>query len=116
MEIEISLKDLIFYGYHGVLEEERKTGNKYKVSISVFIPCDGIREDNLKSTISYADLFEIVREEMSEPKNLLETLSIKIVERIKETFPLIIKGTVNIEKVHPPIPDMIGSASVTLHF
>lgn len=116
-EVEISLNNLSFFGYHGVLKEERKLGNEFKVDLSVSIPFnEGMKEDNLESTISYADLYEIVREEMQRPKKLLEKIAIDIIERIQENFAFVTGGYIRIEKVRPPIPEMLGSASVTLKF
>ena len=117
MEFEICLKDLRFYAYHGVFEEERKTGNEFKVDLSVFTPYDdNIRSDDLSKTVSYANLFNIIKEEMSIPRNLLEKVAIEIALKIKRDFPVIQRGRINIEKIHPPIPGMIGSAAIALNF
>ena len=117
MEFKISLSNLIFYAFHGVYEEERKIGNEFRISLSVFLPYnEEIEEDQLYDTVSYADLYEIVRQEMESPKNLLETVASKIVTRIRSEYPKIKRGEVTIEKVRPPIPGMLGSASVTLYF
>lgn len=116
MELQISLDNLIFYSYHGVYEEERKNGNEFRVSVNISIPYDYEEEDDLKNTVSYADLFLIIQNQMEIPCKLLETVAIKIIRIIKERYPQIIKGKIEIEKIHPPIPGMLGSAKVTLFF
>lgn len=117
MQFEISLNDLSFYAFHGVMEEERRLGNVFKVSLSVVIPFEEeIAEDNIQSTVSYVSLYDIVEQEMKNPCNLLETLALRIVKRIKNQFRFIVGGWVRIEKVHPPIPGMLGTASVKLNF
>ncbi|MCH5236049.1 MAG: dihydroneopterin aldolase [Muribaculaceae bacterium] len=117
MEYKISLNNLLFYAYHGVMEEERKNGNEFRVSLSVFIPYNNeIALDDIDATVSYADLYEIVKEEMAKPKNLLETVAQRIVLDIKSNFPQIKRGEVTIEKMHPPIPGILGTASVSLIF
>lgn len=117
MDLEISLNNLSFYAFHGVMEEERRIGNEFRVDLSVYIPVnEGIKEDRLSSTISYVDLFEIIDEEMKIPTSLLETLAWNIAERIKKKFETVKKGRIRIEKVRPPIPGMLGSASVSLNF
>ena len=117
MEFEISLNDLMFYAFHGVLEEERTLGNQFKVSLSIFLPYnDNLKEDRLTDTISYTDLYEVIKEEMQIPRKLLEKLAIEIAEKIKIKYPELNKGFIKIEKMKPPIPDFIGTASVTLHF
>ena len=117
MDFEISLNDLRFYAYHGVEEFEREFGNKFNVSLSVKIPYDSrIREDDLNFTVSYADLYSIVEAEMLIPRNLLETVAVGIAGKIKERFPIVTGGKIRIEKDRPPIPGMLGSASVILNF
>lgn len=117
MNFKISLDNLTFFAYHGVLEEERKNGNEFHVSLSVSIPyTHKIDEDELQYTVSYADLYKIIDEEMQIPRNLLEKLALEIVRRIEKEFPVVTSGKLVIEKLHPPIPGMLGSASVTLNF
>lgn len=117
MEFEISLNNLSFYSYHGLYEEEKKYGNEFRVNLSVFYIASGDSgNDNIDSTVSYVDLFQIVNEEMEKPRNLLETVALSIVATIKSRFTEINKGKISIEKVHPPIPGMLGSASVSLIF
>ena len=117
MEFEISLRDLRFYAYHGVFEEEKKIGNEFRVSLSVFLPFkESLKEDLLDDTVSYAALYEIVKEEMEKPRNLLEKVAIEIAERIKKKFPEVRKGRVEVEKIHPPIPGILGTAAVALNF
>ena len=117
MEFEICLKDLRFYAYHGVFDGEKKIGNEFRVSFSVFMPFnESIDTDDLEKTVSYADLYEIVKEEMQSPKNLLEKVTSDIARRVKKEFPIITRGRIEIEKVHPPIPGILGSALVALNF
>ena len=117
MEYSISLEDLRFYAYHGVYEEEKKNGNKFTVNLTVNLPFNEIMSsDELSSTVSYADLFEIVKEEMGKPRNLMESVAIDILKRIKKDFPMITSGFIKIEKEQPPIPGMMGKASISLKF
>lgn len=117
MKFEITLNNLLFYAYHGVAPEERQNGNEFTVNLSVFIPCTERHEcDNLAKTVSYADLFEIIKAEMECPRQLLETVAYKIGAEIKKKFEIVESGIIRIEKKRPPIPEMIGSAAVALHF
>ena len=113
----IALNNLRFYSRHGVLEHEKEYGNEFIVNLSVVIPFrEELAADSLENTASYADLFEIVRDEMNISRRLLETVALSIKTRLLNRFPMIVKGFISIEKVHPPIQGMIGSASVTLNF
>ena len=117
LSFDISLNNLRFFAYHGVLDFERKFGNEFVVNLTVKVPFDvRIDRDDLTGTVSYADLYEIIKEEMQQPKNLLEKVAVEIVSKIRDKFSLIQSGYIEIEKVHPPIPGIIGSASVKLNF
>lgn len=117
MEFEISLNNLRFYSYHGVFNEERVTGNEFEVNLTIKLPYkEEMNEDRLDYTVSYADLFSIVKKEMDRPRKLLETVAIEIVKGIQRKFPELKGGSIEIEKKRPPIPEMIGTASVKLIF
>lgn len=115
--LEIKLNNLRFYAFHGVLDFERRAGNEFVVNLSVNVKYDRrVEDDNLEGSVSYVDLYEIINEEMHIPRNLLEKVATRIGTRIIEKFPVIVSGWVSIEKTHPPIESMIGSASVVYHF
>ena len=117
LEFEIKLNDLRFFAYHGLLPHEKEYGNEFIVNLSVIIPfIEGVEKDDLDKSVSYADLYGIIEEEFARPQNLLESVAYKIYRRIKDLSPLIKSGIISIEKVHPPIPSIIGSASVSLKF
>lgn len=116
-KFEISLSDLRFYSRHGVFEQEQKIGNEFTVDLTIETRYDErIEDDDLTATISYADLYEIVREEMETPRKLLETVASKIAGRIKSKCGEIIGGNVTICKSTPPIEGITGKAKVTLIF
>ena len=117
MEFKISLDDIRFHAFHGVEDFEREFGNEFRVSLSVNLPyVSEMENDELSHTVSYADLYEIVKEVMATPCKLLETVALKIASKIKTTYPQITGGNISIQKLRPPIKEMLGSASVTLNF
>ena len=117
MEFEISLKDLRFFARHGVMPFEREMGNEFKVDLLIKLPCDDrFEDDSLDNTVSYADLFEIVADEMNTPRKLLETVALNIAKKIRNYYPQVMKGKITIEKMRPPIVGMIGKAAVSLEF
>ena len=117
MEFEISLNNLLFHGYHGVLPEEKRMGNQFQVDLSVFIPYNSaINEDSIEGTVSYAELYEIIESEMRIPRHLLEKIACDIAFRVKKNYPIVNRGHIRIQKITPPVPGMIGSASIILNF
>lgn len=114
-EIEVFLEKVKFQGYHGVYEYERAHGNQYEVSLRVKYLQLGISpdaKDELNSTVSYVELFEILKSSMAEPKNLLETVGCEVLDKIKKRFPQVTEIECSISKLTPPIPGFIGEAGV----
>lgn len=117
---DITLSQLQFHARHGVFDQEQTVGNDFTVDLTVSIPCketlSSQTQENLGDTISYADLYEIVKEEMSRPRQLLETVATAIADRIQALWPQVQDGSVTICKTTPPIPGITGAAKITLHF
>lgn len=113
---EICLENVKLRGYHGVFDFERTNGNDFQVDLSVKYTAPqlcAIERDELSDTVCYAALFDIVKEEMALPRNLLETVAAAIVSRIKSSYPQCTAIRCKITKLSPPIPDFDGLASVS---
>lgn len=111
-EITIELKSVLFFAFHGLHEEEGKTGNEYEVDLSVRFISDGKMVTKIDETIDYVKLFEIVKQEMEQPRKLLETVAISITEKIQEHFSEVREVQVRINKKNPPIINFSGSVAV----
>ncbi|MDO4789749.1 MAG: dihydroneopterin aldolase [Porphyromonas sp.] len=110
----ITLTNLEFYSFHGVLEQEKVVGGYYSVSLSVSGSFDKAMEnDSIGDTINYATLYDIIREEMGTPSNLLEHVAYRILSKIDEfnTEGLVKKATISITKKAPPIASFQGFGS-----
>lgn len=117
MELTIRLTDLQFHAHHGVFEQESVVGNDFIVSVEITVPWSFDEEsDDLTSSISYADVYSVVEHIMTRPANMLETVAIKIVNVLREKWPVILSGEVTVCKPHPPIPRCMGQASVSIKF
>lgn len=104
-----------FYAYHGVLEQERKVGNHFIVSLSVEVSIDrSLETDDLSDTISYADLYALVNEEMSIPSKLLEHVVGRIHRRLMAYSERILSLRLRLTKLNPPFPGDVRSASVVI--
>lgn len=115
--VQISLRNLRFHAFIGVGERERVIGNEFEVNLAVRIPFrDGMASDDLDSTVSYADLYEVVAAAMTRPRKLLERVALNIVREVKEEWPEVESGEVEIIKIAPPIPGISGEAGVKLFF
>ena len=110
---KIKLKDIKIYAYHGCLSEENLIGGEYLVNLSVFSNLKKSSvSDELKDTIDYVSLLNIVKKEMLSPSKLLENVVKRVVDKIFLVFPKINKVSLEISKLNPPINGNVFSVSV----
>ena len=110
--VTIQLKNLLFFSHHGIHEEEKVLGNTFEINVDIsFNETDRI--DSLEQTINYASVYDIIRQRMTIPTELLETLTQDIAHQIHVFDSRIISIMVSVEKKKPPIPGMEGSVGVT---
>jgi 7,8-dihydroneopterin aldolase/epimerase/oxygenase len=111
--VTVELNAATFFAFHGLYEEEKKTGGEFEVNLGVNYFTGIAVIDNIEQTINYVKLYELVKQQMQVPTGLLETVAMKIAEKIKETFTQVNEIVIKIEKKHPPIHNFSGSLSVT---
>ena len=110
--IAVQLKDVRFFAYHGIYKEELKTGNEFEINLIVYHKPGRKKIKSIRQTINYVSLYELVKEEMQNPRQLLETLAMEITDSIKAAFLRVKEVKITITKVHPPIVNFTGSVSV----
>lgn len=105
MNAHIQIKKLCLYGYHGVLEQEQIVGANFYVSLEASFECqkEAFIDDDLKGTISYAEIVACIKEEMKVPSKLLESLAYRIGNKLMQEFTQIESLTLKIEKENPPM-------------
>lgn len=108
----IHLKNLQFFAYHGIHEEERILGNEFEVNLAVSFPADK-KITSLDDTLNYGELFAMTELKMSAPAALLETIAQELAEEIHERFPQVSTLSISIDKKNPPIPNIRGAAGVS---
>jgi dihydroneopterin aldolase len=115
MKSYIYINQAQFYAYHGVMEQERAVGNTFMVSLSIEMDVtDAIQTDALGDTVSYADLYELVKIEMKTPSKLLEHVAGRIVKAVRTTFPATKRIEISITKKNPPIKGEMEGAGIRL--
>lgn len=106
-----------FYGYHGALPEEKKLGQRFRVTVSLATNLqEAGRTDNLDKTVNYAEVYELCKMIVEgEPVKLIETIAEIIARGIMESFPDKVSGVrVILVKPDPPIPGHYASVSVDI--
>jgi len=115
MNGKVALEGLEFHAYHGVYPQERSSGNKFEVDVTVETEfLHTAFQDDLAGTINYEDLYALVKKEMDKPSKLLETVGHAIAEKILQSFDSAVQAQVKISKFNPPIGGVCRKASVVV--
>jgi 7,8-dihydroneopterin aldolase/epimerase/oxygenase len=113
--VVIELQQVRLQAFHGIYEGEKKIGSAYEVSIKVAYDENGTSFDNLKNTIDYVKVLDILKQRMKEPSGLLEKVADDIIHNIKNRYPFAKEISVSIYKLDAPVENFQGKIGVTLH-
>ena len=112
----IYIKGARFRACIGVSELERKVGNDYVADLRLCYHIGkAMLTDNVNDTISYADVYDIVKTVMQQPAKLLEHTAYRIAEAIIKIFPDIESIDLNLTKINPPMGADCSGAGIELH-
>lgn len=102
---KIVLKNMKFYGYHGLFQEEKKLGQPFYVDLQLFLSLEKAgKSDNMEDSIDYGHVFEVVKRVVqNDTKNLIEAVAQSIADQLLMTFPLLESCHVKVKKPNPPI-------------
>lgn len=106
-----------FYGFHGLLPEENKLGQRFNVDVELFTNLEKAgKTDDMNDSIDYSQAFELVRNVVEgEAKNLIEAVAASVAEELLAAFDLLQACTVRIIKPDPPIVGHYESVAVEIH-
>ena len=114
-EYKIELSNIHLYAYHGVLPQENKEGGWYTLNLQATISnLDSIKSDNLQTTVNYAEIYEVVCNEMKIPSQLLEHVCGRILEKLFAKFESIEEIEISLTKDTPPMGGDRLSSSVRI--
>ena len=112
--VTVHLHDIIMHAFHGLYAEEHKTGNNYEINLDVTYEERGSHFETIQDTISYEDLFGIVKKRMQAPTPLLEKVCEGIIRKIKHEYPGVREVAISMYKLQPPIENLQGKVGVTM--
>ncbi len=90
----------------------KTTGNEFEVNLAVSFSVTEKIITGLAESINYELLYELVKTEMQEHRDLLETFVMELAEKIHSAFTSVKKAEISIYKLHPPIIGFTGSVGV----
>jgi dihydroneopterin aldolase len=82
---EIELYGLELHGFHGVLEDERRHGQRFLYDLWLDVGERGA-SDRIEDAVDYRDVVDCVREVNDEPRQLLEALAAAVADALVERF------------------------------
>ena len=113
----IELEGMQFRDYHGCLETEKIAGNDFVVDFKGQVEmAAAIESDKLEDAVNYALIYNIVKEEMSKPSNLLEHVAGRIVKAIAAEFPQFVTFSVTVSKKRPPVDGIVQWSKISLDY
>lgn len=112
----IKLTSVTAIGYHGVFEHEKRDGQPFITDAVLHLDVSAAAAtDDLKLTANYGAVAEtIVAMVTGEAFDLIETLSVRMVEKILADFPAVQAVEVTVHKPKAPIQVPFGDVSITV--
>jgi dihydroneopterin aldolase len=85
--MRIELTGIELQGFHGVLDDERRQGQRFRFDVVVELAEPA--EDDIDAAVDYRDLVACVREVSDgQAFQLLETLAAAVADELRRRFPL----------------------------
>ena len=115
-ESYVFLKDVRFHAFHGVLPQEKEVGQDFLVSIRCAMDMSSaMNHDMLEVALDYGVLYQLVKEEMDIPSQLVEHVVGRIGKTVFDHFQQVTAVDITITKLNPPLgADSVG-AGVEIH-
>ncbi|MCR4613306.1 MAG: dihydroneopterin aldolase [Bacteroidaceae bacterium] len=104
MKTSIILKDVHLYAYHGALPQERVVGSSYLLNLEVGVNFSAaMLTDRLAGTVNYALIYDVVKQTMQTPSQLVEHAAARICKTLFTHFPSIEYLHLQLLKENPPV-------------
>ncbi|SEQ42540.1 dihydroneopterin aldolase [Devosia sp. YR412] len=113
----IILKDLGFYGYHGLMKEEKALGQRFFIDLECGVDLSApALTDSIGKTVSYADIYDVVKQAFEGKRmHLIEAVAQNIVDAIFNAFQDVNWIIIRVRKPEAPIAMVRGEAAIELH-
>lgn len=113
---KIYVRDLQVYGFHGVNQQEKDMGQRFLISLELFLSLKEAGEtDDLTKTVNYAQLcFDVEEQFKKEKYDLIEKAAEKLAEFILLKYNLVSRVKIQIKKPWAPIGKPLDYASIEI--
>ena len=115
---KICLNNMVFHTYNGVFDEERKLGQKLEIDCQMTYSVEKeVQTDDLKETVSYADVYDLIKQFVSQHHyQLVESLANHLGKQILTDYPRLEAVHLNIRKCNLPIEGVLDNAEIEVDF
>ena len=111
----IEIENMEFYAFHGCFAEEAKIGTNFRVDLRMQLDTSKAqRTDNIDDTVSYLDIYQLVKRQMEIPSHLLEHVAERIAVAVLENFTPIQNVRVKVTKLNPPLGGKMYGVILTI--
>ena len=111
----ILLKNMVFYGYHGVFSAEKELGQRFEVDVEMVMDLSAAaQEDDVEVATNYVDVYTLVKDIVEEREfNLIEAMAETIAQEILSAYN-IREVTVRVRKPHAAIGGVLDYVQVEI--
>ncbi len=112
----ILLAGLAFYGYHGVMLEENKLGQRFRIDLELGLDMsEAAKSDDVLSTVHYGNVYNVVKEAFEEKRfKLIEALGHHIIVRLFGEFDRLDWIRIKVRKPEAPLPIVAGEVAIEM--
>ncbi len=112
---QIAIRDIHLFAYHGVMPQEQQIGADYTLDVLLTLSDASCADnDEIASTVSYADVYELLKQEMKQPSKLLEHVCRRMINSVLARFENVEEVEITLFKDTPPMGGDRLRAGVTL--
>ncbi len=113
----IKLENMKIYAHHGCYSQEQKVGGRFNVNLQYTVDTTIPEQtDDITQTVSYLDVYQLVREQMAIPSAILEHVGRRIMDKLHQQYPSITTASVAITKLTPPLGGELEGVTVEVGF
>ena len=111
----IRICNMHFYAHHGCYDTEQKVGTHFSVDLEFYYDSSKAEtSDDINDAVSYLDVYQIVKNEMSEPSHLIENVAYRIKKAVGTQYPQARDIKVRLYKLNPPLGGQVEKVCVEL--
>lgn len=103
-QARLVIEGLELWGFHGVLEDERRKGGRFRIDLELDVDLQtALETDRVEDSVDYRSVVGIAREvNRSHRYSLIEVFADAIAEAILANFQRVHKISVRVAKLNPP--------------